>query len=139
MARTHSMVPAAGAESLAPRAALSPAEQAYRILQVGFVVLPIVAGADKFLHLLTEWHRYLAPPFAEWFGGGHAFMYAVGVIEIAAGIGVALWPRFFSWVVGLWLCAIAVNLVIGGWYDIALRDVGLAVAAFAMARLARSA
>jgi hypothetical protein len=139
MARTHSMAPAAGTGTLVSRETLTPAEQAYRILQAGFVVLPIVAGADKFFHLLAEWHLYIAPPFAEWLGTGHAFMYLVGVIEIAAGIGVAIWPRVFSWVVGVWLCMIAVNLVIGGWYDIALRDVGLAVGAFALARLARSA
>lgn len=118
-----------------PAAAALPARQAYQLLRWGFVVLPIVAGADKFLKLLTEWHQYLAPVFARWFGA-EGFMYAVGAIEIAAGIGVALKPRIFAYVVAAWLAGIVFNLLlIPGYYDVALRDVGLIVAALALGRL----
>jgi len=113
------------------------AYQAYRILQLGFVVAPIAAGADKFFHLLVDWDIYLAPIVNEMLGGnGHVFMLAVGVIEIVAGIGVALRPRIFAYVVAAWLAGIVVNLLLAqAFYDIALRDVGLALGALALARL----
>jgi hypothetical protein len=114
-----------------------PAYEAYRILHVAFVVAPIVAGVDKFLHLLVNWDQYLAPIVSRILGGhGHAFMLAVGVIEIVAGLGVAVRPRLFAYVVCAWLLGIIVNLLlIPGYYDIALRDFGLALAALALARL----
>src|SRR5262245_15160604 len=106
----------------------SAAYEAYRILQIAFVVAPILAGADKFFGKLTNWDMYVAPSFAKMFGEGnvHSFMMLAGVVEIIAGIGVALKPRFFSWVVAAWLLCIIINLVAcGQFYDIALRDVGL--------------
>jgi len=117
--------------------AASPAYQAYQILHFGFTVAPILAGVDKFLHLLTDWDKYLPPVVNNALGGnGHMFMNVVGVIEIVAGIGVFLKPKIFGYVVGVWLLAIIVNLLlIPGYYDVALRDLGLALGAFALARL----
>jgi hypothetical protein len=115
----------------------SPAHQAYRILQLGFVVAPIVAGTDKFFHYLVNWDQYLAPVVDQMLGGnGHVFMLAVGVIEIVAGIGVAIKPKVFAYVVSAWLLGIVINLLLArNFYDIALRDVGLALGALALARL----
>ena len=115
----------------------NPADQAYRLLHVAFVVAPIVAGPDKFFQLLVNWDHYLAPIAVRIVGGrGHEFMLAVGVIEIVAGIGVLLKPKIFAYVVAVWLLGIIVNLLlIPGYYDIALRDVGLCLAALALGRL----
>lgn len=114
-----------------------PAYQAYRILHVAFVVAPIVAGADKFLEWLADWDMYLAPLAQDVLGRfSHEFMLAVGVIEIVAGIGVAVWPRVFAYVVAAWLGAIIVNLLLSAtFYDIALRDFGLMLGALALGRL----
>lgn len=114
-----------------------PARQAYRILRVGFTVAPILAGLDKFFHVLVDWDKYLSPLVSGLLGGhGHAFMLAAGGIEIAAGLGVALRPRIFSYVVAAWLAGIIVNLLlIPGYYDVALRDLGLALGALALGRL----
>ena len=114
-----------------------PAYEAYRILHLAFIVAPIVAGLDKFFNLLVNWEQYL-PPFASNLVGGHSheFMLAVGVIEIVAGLGVALKPKIFAYVVSAWLLLIVVNLLmIPGYYDVALRDFGLALGALALARL----
>ena len=116
-----------------------PAYEAYQILRVGFVVAPIIAGLDKFLNLLVNWEQYL-PPFANKIVGGHGheFMLVVGVIEIIAGIGVFFKPRVFAYVVTAWLLLIVVNLLmIPGFYDVALRDFGLALGALALARLSQ--
>lgn len=115
----------------------SPSRQAFQILRFGFTVAPIVAGLDKFFHALVNWDQYLPGVVNNMVGGhGHALMQVVGVIEIVAGIGVALKPRIFSYVVAAWLAAIIVNLLlIPGYYDVALRDLGLALAALALGRL----
>jgi uncharacterized membrane protein YphA (DoxX/SURF4 family) len=107
------------------------------LLHVAFVVAPIVAGLDKFFHLLVDWDQYLAPIVPRALGGhGHEFMFAVGVIEIVAGLGVLLKPKIFAYVVAAWLLGIIVNLLlIPGYYDVALRDLGLCLAALALARL----
>ena len=111
--------------------------QAFSILRFGFTVAPIVAGLDKFTHILTDWDKYLPPVVNNMLGGnGHQFMLVVGVIEIIAGIGVALKPRIFAYVVALWLILIIINLLmIPGYYDVALRDLGLALGALALGRL----
>jgi hypothetical protein len=116
----------------------NPSYQAYQILHFGFTVAPIIAGIDKFLHLLVNWDQYLPPVANHMLGGhGHEFMYAVGVIEIVAGIGVFLKPKIFAYVVSAWLVLIIVNLLlIPGYFDVALRDLGLALGAFALGRLA---
>lgn len=114
-----------------------PAHQAYLILHVGFVVLPIIAGLDKFFHVLVNWDQYLAPIVTQILPvTGHTFMLAVGVIEVVAGWLVAVRPRIGAYVVMLWLWGIIVNLfLISGFYDIALRDFGLSLGALALARL----
>ena len=117
--------------------ATTPSYQAYRILHLGFTVAPILAGADKFFGVLTDWDKYLHSVVNNLVGGhGHALMLVVGIIEIVAGIGVALKPRIFSYVVAAWLGAIIVNLLlIPGYFDVALRDFGLLLGALALGRL----
>lgn len=113
------------------------AYQAYQILHFGFTVAPIIAGLDKFLHILTNWDQYLAPVVNNTLGGhGHEFMLAVGVIEIVAGLGVFFKPKIFAYVVSAWLLGIIVNLLmIPGYFDVALRDLGLSLGALALGRL----
>jgi hypothetical protein len=115
----------------------SPSYQAYQILHIAFTVAPIVAGIDKFFHFLVNWDQYLSPIVPRTLGiSAHSFMLGVGVIEVIAGLLVAVAPRIGGWVVGLWLCGIIVNLLtIPAHLDIALRDLGLALGAFALARL----
>jgi hypothetical protein len=122
-----------------PSRAVRPAYQAYRILHIGFVVLPILAGFDKFFHFLVNWDQYFAPLAARVLPvSGHTFMQAVGVIEVAAGVLVAVRPRFGAYVVAVWLWGIIANLLlIPGYYDIALRDFGLSLGALALARLSQ--
>jgi len=120
-------------------AASSPARQAFRILQFGFTVAPILAGLDKFLHLLVNWDQYVPGVVA---GISplpvHTLMFVVGVIEIVAGIGVALKPRIFAYVVAAWLAVIIINLLlIPGYFDIALRDFGLLLGALALGQLSQ--
>src|SRR5689334_13233144 len=116
-----------------------PAYQAYQILHIGFVVAPIIAGLDKFFHILTNWDMYLAPVIARVSPiGGHGFMLAVGVIEMIAGLLVAFKPRIGAYVVAAWLVGIIINLLlIPGFFDIALRDLGLALGALALAQLSK--
>jgi uncharacterized membrane protein YphA (DoxX/SURF4 family) len=109
---------------------------------LGFTVAPIVAGLDKFFHLLVNWDNYLAPVVNNILGGhGHAFMLVVGVIEIVAGIGVAIRPKIFAYVVAAWLAGIILNLLLiptsnpMPHYDVALRDLGLCLGALALGRL----
>ncbi len=117
----------------------SPAYQAFQILRMAFTVAPILMGADKFLGLLVNWDQYLPPIANSMLGGyGHEFMYIVGAIEIVAGIGVFLKPKIFAYVVAAWLGLIIVNLLmIPGYFDVALRDFGLLLAAVALGRLSR--
>jgi hypothetical protein len=115
-----------------------PAYQAFWLLRVGFTVAPILFGLDKYFHVLVNWDRYLAPVIVRqtpW--TAHEIMYAVGAIEIVAGLVVALRPRFGGYLVAAWLAGIIVNLLlVPGFYDVALRDFGLFIAAVALARLA---
>ena len=117
-----------------------PVNQAYQILHVGFVVAPLVAGLDKFFHLLVDWDRYLAPFVPRLLGiSGHTLMLAGGVVEIAAALLVAFKPRIGGYVVAAWLLGIVFNLLlIPGYFDIALRDFGLALGALALARLSEA-
>ena len=114
--------------------------QSFQILRLGFIVAPIVAGIDKFLNLLTDWDKYLAPVVSDTLGiEPRSFMMIVGVIEIVAGIVVAVRPRIGAYVVAAWLLGIIVNLLlVGGYLDVALRDLGLLLAALALARLAQA-
>ena len=115
----------------------SIAHNAYLILYAGFIALPIVAGLDKFFHLLVNWDQYLPPLVNTMVGGhGHELMLGVGVIEVVAGIGVAFKPKVFAYVVAAWLALIIVNLLmIPGYFDVALRDFGLLLGALGLARL----
>ena len=115
----------------------NPAYQAFVILRFAFVVAPIAMGLDKFFHVLVNWDQYLPPLVNNILGGrGHEFMYVVGVIEIVAGIGIFLKPKIFAYVVALWLALIIINLLmIPGYFDVALRDLGLLLAALALGRL----
>ena len=118
-------------------AATRPSYQAFQILRLGFTVAPIVAGLDKFFHLLVNWDQYLPGTVNSLTGGhGHQLMLVVGVIEIVAGLGVAFKPRIFAYVVSAWLLLIVANLLmIPGYFDVALRDFGLSLGALALARL----
>jgi len=122
----------------ADRLKTEPAFQAFWLLRIGFTVAPILFGLDKFAELLTDWDRYLAPSIDNLVPGtAHQAMLAVGVIEIVAGIVVAVLPRFGGYLVAAWLGGIIVNLLIlGDFYDVALRDFGLLIGALALARLA---
>jgi hypothetical protein len=115
-----------------------PTYQAFWLLRIGFTVAPILFGIDKFAHVLVDWDKYLAPEFTDLFNAeAHTLMYAVGVIEIVAGLVVAVRPRIGGYLVAAWLAGIIVNLLlIGDYYDIALRDFGLLLGALTLARLA---
>ena len=114
------------------------ADEAYFLLRTLFTVAPILFGLDKFAQVLSDWDFYLAPWINDLVpGSAHDTMMLVGVVEVAAGVLVALRPRIGAYVVALWLAGIIVNLVtLGDYYDVALRDFGLMVGALALARLA---
>jgi hypothetical protein len=115
-----------------------PAYQAFLLLRTVFTVAPVLFGLDKFANLLTEWPGYLAGWVDDLVPGtAQQAMYAVGVIEIVAGVAVALVPRYGALLVAAWLAGIIVNLLtVPGFYDVALRDFGLLVGAVALSRLA---
>lgn len=120
------------------RLQVNPAFQAFWLLRIGFTVAPILFGLDKFFHVLIDWDVYLAPEFSDLFNAqAHTLMYAVGAIEIVAGLVVAVTPRWGGLLVAAWLGGIIVNLLMmADHYDIALRDFGLLLGAVALARLA---
>jgi hypothetical protein len=125
---------AASAESAPAR----PGYQAFQILRAGFTVAPILAGLDKFFHFLVNWDQYLPPIVNNMTGGhGHELMLAAGVIEVIARLGVWFLPKIFAYAVAAWLLLIIGNLLmIPGYFDVALRDFGLALGALALGRLA---
>ena len=127
-----------GSASLLDRARQDPAFGAYWVLRLGFVVLPLLMGLDKFTNLLTDWPGYLAPwlvailPFS-----AQTAMYLIGIVEIVAAIAMVIRPRLAAWIVAAWLAGIIFNLLTySGFYDVALRDVGLLVAAVSLGLLA---
>ena len=122
----------------APSRLRSPAYQAYLLLRVGFTAAPVLFGLDKFFDVLVDWQRYLAAGVDDLLpGNAHQAMLGVGVVEIVAGLVVAVRPRIGGYLVAAWLAGIIVNLlVLGGEGDIVLRDVGLLVGALALGRLA---
>ena len=115
-----------------------PALQAFTLLRVGFTVAPILFGLDKFANVMVDWSQYLAPWINDIVPGSASdAMYVIGVIEIAAGLLVALRPRIGAYVVAAWLAGIIFNLLTySGYYDIALRDFGLLLGALTLGRLA---
>jgi len=114
----------------------NPSYQAYQVLHWAFVIAPVLAGVDKFFDKLVDWTMYLWPPLGNLVGGAGTFMRIVGAIEILAGCLVAFKPKIGAPIVAAWLIGIIVNLLlIGNFYDIALRDLGLCLGAIALARL----
>ncbi|MGH2743094.1 MAG: hypothetical protein ACRDLY_05915 [Thermoleophilaceae bacterium] len=116
-----------------------PAAQAFMLLRIAFTVAPILFGLDKFAEVMIgDWPKYLAPEFNDLIpGSAQDAMYIVGGVEIAAGLVVAIMPRFGGLLVAGWLAGIIVSLLlVGGYADIALRDFGLLLAALTLARLA---
>jgi hypothetical protein len=116
----------------------NPVYQAYLILRTGFVVAPILFGLDKFANLLADWTTYLAPAIDRLVpGSASSAMLAIGVVEVVAGLVVAVRPKVGGYLVAAWLAGIVANLLLlGDHYDVALRDFGLLLAALALARLA---
>ncbi|HEX3242465.1 MAG TPA: hypothetical protein VHQ97_05245 [Solirubrobacterales bacterium] len=108
------------------------------MLRIAFTVAPIAFGLDKFFNVLVEWEVYLAPWINDIVpGDASTAMHLVGIVEIIAGIAVALKPRYGAYIVAAWLAGIVINLLTySGYYDIALRDFGLMLAALTLARLA---
>jgi hypothetical protein len=126
-------------EDTAPVAVAERANlQAYRMLRTVFTVAPVLFGVDKLTELLADWERYLAPQIDALVPGtAQQAMLLVGAVEVAAGVLVAIRPRLGGYVVAAWLAGIIGNLLLlGEFYDVALRDFGLLVAALALARLA---
>jgi hypothetical protein len=115
-----------------------PVVQAFTLLRIGFTVAPILFGLDKFLDWLVSWETYLAPEINDLLpGNAHDAMLLIGVIEIVAGLVVAVRPKFGGYLVAAWLGGIIVNLLLqADFYDVALRDFGLLLGALTLARLA---
>jgi len=130
----------AAAVAPATRSLTDPTQQAYILLRTVFTIAPIAFGLDKFANVLVDWNQYLAPWINDLVPGtATQAMYAVGVVEIIAGLVVAGRPRWGAWLVAAWLFGIIVDLLtLSGFYDVALRDFGLLVAAVALARLAET-
>jgi uncharacterized membrane protein YphA (DoxX/SURF4 family) len=125
-------------EAITERIKGDPAYQAFWLLRIGFTVAPILFGADKFANVLVNWEKYLAPWIQDLspLSALHT-MYAVGIVEIIAGVAVALKPRYAAYIVAAWLGGIVLDLLTySGYYDVALRDFGLLLAALTLARLA---
>ena len=125
-------------DSVLGRIKRDPACQAFWLLRITFTVAPILFGADKFANVLVNWEKYLAPWIRDLspLSATHT-MYVVGVIEILAGVAVALKPRYAAYIVAAWLAGIIANLLsYSGYYDVALRDFGLMLGALTLARLA---
>lgn len=114
--------------------AMTQTEKVFTLLRWTYGLVPIIAGADKFMHLLTNWDQYLAPAIANLLPMPvHSFMNIVGIIEIIAGILVLIKPRVGSLIVCIWLLGIAINLLLTGqYYDIAVRDTVMAIGAFSL-------
>ena|SRR5256885_7126340 len=113
-------------------------DTAWWTLRVSFGLVPFLAGLDKFFNLLVNWPKYLAPAFAHLIPmSPTSFMYVVGVIEMVAGLALLLtpWTKQFAYVVAVWLTCIAINLIAGGFFDIAVRDLVMAASAVTLARL----
>jgi hypothetical protein len=126
------------AASTSTRLQTDPAYQAFTLLRIGFTVAPILFGLDKFANVMVNWSSYLAPWVNDIVpGSADQLMYAVGVVEIVAGLVVAVRPRYGAYLVAAWLGGIIFNLLTySGFYDIALRDFGLMLGALTLARLA---
>ncbi|MGP9680778.1 hypothetical protein [Brachybacterium sp. AOP3-A1-3] len=134
----HTSNPTPASASVLVRVRQDPAFAAFCVLRLGFIALPLLMGLDKFTNLLTDWPGYLAPWMVAVLPiSAQAAMHLIGVVEIVAAIGIALRPRLAAWVVAAWLAGIILNLLTyPGFFDVALRDVGLLVAAVSLGLLA---
>jgi uncharacterized membrane protein YphA (DoxX/SURF4 family) len=137
----HAAVPGTTAATARPIAGLRQREagyQAFLLLRLAFAVAPIAFGLDKFFNVMVDWTQYLAPWINDILpGNAHDGMHIVGVVEIVAGLAVALKPRYGAPLVAAWLAGIIINLLTySGYYDVALRDFGLMLGALTLARLA---
>jgi len=113
-------------------------ESVWWTLRMSFGLVPLLAGLDKFFNLLVHWPKYIAPSIAGILPmSPQHFMYVVGIIEIVAGLGVLLspWTKTFAYIVGIWLIGIALTLLVGNFYDIAVRDLAMGITAISLARL----
>lgn len=121
-----------------PRATRSGADDAFLLLRTVFTIAPILFGIDKFAQVLCDWDFYLAPWINDIVpGDAHDAMMIIGVVEILAGLIVAIRPQIGAYVVAAWLAGIILDLLtLGDYYDVALRDFGLLVGALALGRLA---
>jgi len=112
--------------------------QAFMLLRIGYTVLPLAMGIDKFFNAMVSWPKYLA----DWIdniapGTAQQFMYFVGAVEILAGLLVVLKPRYAAYIVAAWLAGIVINLFsYGEWWDVGVRDIGLMLGALTLGRLA---
>ena len=142
MSTATATIPRPGHAGLSPtfgeKVKSDPGYQAFLLLRIAFTVAPIAFGLDKFFNVLVDWEVYLAPWINDIIpGNASTAMYLVGIVEIIAGIAVALKPRYGAYIVAAWLGGIVINLLTySGYYDIALRDFGLMLAALTLARLA---
>src|SRR3954463_9081859 len=130
--------PARSAATPAAQLRSEPGYQAFLLLRLAFAVAPIAFGLDKFFNVMVDWTQYLAPWINDILpGDAHDAMHIVGVIEIVAGLVVAVKPRYGAPLVAAWLAGIIINLLtLSGYYDVALRDFGLMLAALTLTRLA---
>ena len=140
MTTLHSTSGTGAASTPSSSAGRDGARDAFLLLRTVFTVAPILFGLDKFAEVMTDWDKYLAPWINDIVpGDSHDAMIMVGVIEIVAGVLVAIAPRWGGYVVALWLAGIILDLLtLGGYGDVALRDFGLFVAAIALARISSS-
>lgn len=114
----------------------SRVSSSYWALRATYVLVPLLAGLDKFANLLTYWPQYVSSAFARVLPmSAVGFMRIVGVVEVAAALLVLLKPRIGAYVVMAWLICIAINLASMSMFDIAVRDLAMAVGAFALARM----
>ena len=134
----HAAAPARLAPTGASPRRTEPGYQAYMLLRLAFTVAPIAFGLDKFFNIMVDWTQYLASWINDFLpGNAHDAMHMVGVIEIAAGLLVAVKPRYGAPLVAAWLAGIILDLLtLSGYYDVALRDFGLMLGALTLTRLA---
>ena len=114
-------------------------KQTFNLLKFTFVIVPIVAGIDKFTNLLTNWEQYVNPTIAHLLPFSTAvFMKIAGVIEIIAGVIVFKKPEVGGYIVAAWLTTIALTLLLGfNFVDVAVRDLVMAISAYSLAKISK--
>ena len=114
-----------------------PLYRIWFLLWITYGLLGVIFGLDKFFNIITVWHGYLAAPIAALLGGSAFLVLSIfGVVEIVAGALIfTRFTRLGAYILFFWLLAVSINLLIAGLYDIALRDVVIAVGALVLAKL----